>query len=114
MTVRDVFNQANNGLQEIQFLLKKMKALDFEKFFLSNKGKELQQEELHNIKFLFDKDNLILKYSDNSIRYFPIGLKQADWEEKDNMLIIYDKQDVLVYDLLTKGIGIDRIFNCKW
>lgn len=114
MTVREMFNNASNGLQHIQYLLKVFKAQEFEDFFVKNKGEQLEEEELNGIKFFYNKDNLILEYPRQHIKYFPLGLKKAEWEEKDGMLILSTNEDVLVYDLESRRVGIDKLFNKKW
>lgn len=114
MTVREMFNNASNGLQHIQYLLKVLKDTDFEKFFVSIKGQTLKEEELDGIKFFYNEDNLILEYPREHIKYFPIGMHKAEWEEKDGMLILSTNEDVLVYDLKNRRVGIDKIFNKKW
>lgn len=115
MTTKQLFNECKNGLRQLQYVMKIFEDTNFEEFFIQTKGNDLQQEELKDIKFFFNKDNLILEYPKKIMKYFPIGLvPNADWEEKDGMLIIYTDKDVLVYDLQSRKVGIDRIFNKKW
>ena len=114
MTTKEMFNNAKNGLMHLQYLIKIFDDTEFEQFFVNNKGTELEEEQLGDIKFLFNKENLILEYPKKVIKYFPLGFANADWEEKNGMLIIYTDNDVLVYDLQSRRVGIDKIFNKKW
>lgn len=115
MTIRELFNNSTNGLKHIEYLLKVFKKdARFENFFLENKGTELQEEQLGDIKFYYNDNNLVLEYPKKLIKYFPLGLAKANWEEKDGMLILSDDKEALVYGLKEHKVAIDTLFNKKW